>query len=101
MTTPTIHLNGTSGKELLEGYMQALTAVREAQEKLQQTSPNGRDYYPQGSDALGNAINEHNARRDKLQSVYDELMDLALHCDIIISEDQARKTRAARESYKP
>jgi len=51
MMMPTIHINGTSAKELLEQLRNASVAVREARGALQQAAPHGRDYYPQGHDA--------------------------------------------------
>ena len=53
MTLPTIHLNGTDPKTLLGDAINAMDALRTAIEALDKTAPNGRDYYPQGSDALG------------------------------------------------
>lgn len=76
MTKPTIHLNGTSRKDLAEGYEAAFRAVTDAAEALTKSCPNGRDYYPQGSDAFDAAVKEHRARREKLESVKGELMEL-------------------------
>lgn len=94
MTTPTIHLNGTSGADLLEGYRTAMEAVASAQHALQSVYPNARDYYPQGPEAIQTAILEHKARWDKLQAVYLELHELAIHCDTINTEREARRNRS-------
>jgi hypothetical protein len=40
-------------------------------------APNGRDYYPQGPDALPQAGVEHRERIAKVKEVYDELGSLA------------------------
>ena len=59
MTKPTIHLNGTSGEALLEGYRTAMEAVGEAVRKLNnETHPNARDYYPQGNHAYQDAVKQ-------------------------------------------
>jgi len=77
MRIPSIHLNGTSQKELFGGYLEAARAVRAAIEAVQATGPNGRDYYPQGGDALHDAIAEHASRVQKLRSVLSELETIA------------------------
>lgn len=77
LTIPTVHLNGTSKGDLLEAIEQAHDAVRAAQEKLAETAPNGRDYYPQGAYAFESAVREHSARMQKLVDVNTELQQLA------------------------
>jgi hypothetical protein len=47
ITPPTIHLNGTSAKDLWVGYEEAYDAVRAAQEALGKIEFNARDYYVQ------------------------------------------------------
>lgn len=59
---PTIHLNGTSPKELLELYRNAYRAVNAADAALDAAGPNGRDYYPHGPGVISQAIDEHYAR---------------------------------------
>lgn len=75
--SPTIHLNGTSREELLRQVCDAVAAVRTAIGALVDMSPNGRDYYPQGSDAINLAVKEHHARLEKLRAVQDELNAMA------------------------
>jgi hypothetical protein len=77
MMSPTIHLNGTSRQELLDGYVVTLSAVCDAIIALGKTYPNGRDYYVQGPDATHNAMEEHRARLQRLISVRDELNEIA------------------------
>lgn len=77
LRVPTVHLNGTSKERLLEAIEEAYTAVGVALEKLSETAPNGRDYYPQGPDAINQAQDEHRARLQKLQDVREELEYLA------------------------
>ena len=52
MIYPTIHANGTTKERLLEAIEGASLALKIAEEKLAQTAPNGRDYYPQGAYAV-------------------------------------------------
>jgi hypothetical protein len=82
MQVPTIHINGTSRERLLEALSDAGEALRKAREALAQTAPNGRDYYPQGLDALRAAEREHWARMEKLFQVQQELEYMAIAiCD--------------------
>lgn len=78
-TMPTIHLNGTSREELNKGYMAAYYALKAAIDALAETGPNGRDYYPQGDRAIGEAIDQHRARMMRLAGVMEEIEALALH----------------------
>lgn len=79
MILPTIHMNGTSAVALLEGYCDAISAIHAALEALARTTPNGRDYYPQGPDACAQADGEHDARKRALIGVLNELQTLAEH----------------------
>lgn len=78
MHKPTIHMNGTSKNALLESYLGAMEAIRDAIEAVQDTSPHGRDYYVQEDpDAFVGAVREHQARLKALQTVIGELEQLA------------------------
>lgn len=76
---PTVHLNGTSGKELFELNLAAATQLLGAIAALKKTCPNGRDFYTQGQNALLRAVDEHKARLAHLQAVYDQLQALVEH----------------------
>ena len=78
MTHPTVHLNGTSRKELLEGYICAMDALDLAISALRACSPNGRDYYSQGPDAISEAVKEHVRRLEAVKQVHDEIAELAV-----------------------
>jgi hypothetical protein len=79
MILPTIHMNGTSARALLEGYCNAISAIHDALDALARTAPNGRDYYPQGPDACATADREHDDRKRALMKVLNELQVLAEH----------------------
>lgn len=74
---PTIHTNGTGRDTLLDVHTVAAGAVRRAIDCLSDTSPNGRDFYPQGIDAWKRARREHESRLERLQSVLKELQFIA------------------------
>lgn len=78
MMKPTIHMNGTSRDELHAAYMDAINAVYVAQERLNKTNPSGRDYYPQGPDAIVTAMREHSVRANCLEAIRRELEELCL-----------------------
>ena len=77
MMKPTIHLNGTSKAALLEDWDQAHEALTIGLRLLCQAAPNGRDYYPQGPDAIHKAQIEHTERVHRVRSVIKELEELS------------------------
>jgi len=88
-TLPTIHLNGSSPDELLGRLEEALSAVFNARNALSFTAPNGRDYYPQGDDALRAAIAEHDSRSRRLREVQEELQVIAEY----VADERDRRKR--------
>jgi hypothetical protein len=74
MMTPTLHLNGTSKQALTEALDAAARVLHTALGLLNETAPNGRDYYPQGPHALTQAMEEHVSRLERVQTVRAELM---------------------------
>lgn len=74
---PTLHLNGTAKDNLLEPLQEAIEAVRNATAAVISTYPNGRDYYPQGPEAIGKAMELHKSRLDRLHDVRSELEQMA------------------------
>jgi hypothetical protein len=78
MTFPTVHLNGTSKKELLDQWRIAYLALHDARNALQLASPHGRDYYPQGPEVICAAQAEHRDRLAKIEAVMEELDELSL-----------------------
>jgi len=64
LAIPTIHLNGTSADDLIEGLVRARHALNEAVSLLQDAAPNGRDYYVQTPSTFSLAIDvQRRARR--------------------------------------
>jgi len=81
LTKPTVHLNATSKEALAEALERAHAAIHEAEGKLSQTAPNGRDYYPQGDRVIYQAQDEHLSRLRRLASVREELELLREHLE--------------------
>lgn len=74
---PTVHMNGTSRHALLDDIEEATNSLLIAQNALRAMSPNGRDYYPQGPDAIQTAMDEHQVRIDRVRAVREELNTIA------------------------
>jgi hypothetical protein len=74
---PTVHLNGTSRKELLEQLTEALERLRRAEGALMAAAPNGRDYYTQGNMKIVEASAQHSLRMKALKVIYAELEEIA------------------------
>lgn len=81
MKLPTVHLNGSSGHELLRQNIEARKALRRALEALEEASPNARDYYVQDENAHRQAVQEHLARVQRLRDVSTELDVIIDHLD--------------------
>ena len=81
LAVPTIHLNGTSADRLLEAIEAAYARCGEALDALCQCAPNGRDYYPQGPEAMDLATRQHWRRLEHVKAVRDELERLAIAID--------------------
>ena len=62
VTKPTINVNGTSAKELLDQRIATINALRYAISTLQAAAPNGRDCQTAPLDAFAAAINEPRSR---------------------------------------
>ena len=79
MQLPTIHINGTSTSELLDGYMDAMDALLTAINALEQRPPNARDYYISEGADFHEAFAEHKNRVATIVAVRREINQLAEH----------------------
>lgn len=69
-TIPTIHLNGTGFTTLRDEYAAAYDAIGKAVEALASTTSNGRDFYPQGTDAYYKHRDERTEAFTKLREAH-------------------------------
>ena len=89
MITPTVHMNGTSHKDLTEGYEKADDALRDFIEAFGGIEFNARDYYVQGPETYTQAREERMAINQKLRDIQDYLNAIRISL-----YDQTPKSRA-------
>ena len=90
---PTVHLNGTGKKMLLEGNTRILGAINDLKEAINDCEFHGRDYYVQDNDPAMDAFNDDNAfsrayneRQKHLQAIADMERYFLNHVEHIISQ---------------
>ena len=81
LAIPTVHLNGTSPKELQEQIRAAIDALHLAVEAMRNAAPHARDYYPQGDDVYNVAATQHYNRINKIEEVIQEYVDIYAELD--------------------
>ena len=74
---PVVNLNGSSADSLIQGYADALDALRDAIAAMRQITPHGRDYQTEERTVLIGAQNQHEARLQALDNIYRELQFIA------------------------
>ena len=90
---PTVHLNGTGKKMLLEGNTRILGAINDLKEAIQSCEFHSRDYYVQDNDPAMDAFNDDNAfsrayneRQKHLQAIADMERYFINHVEHIIEQ---------------
>lgn len=78
MRVPTIHLNGTGPETLLGEARHALESVQTAAQAIREITVHGRDFYPQGNDAIVDAMAARNSILQRLAMIEGELVAYAL-----------------------
>ena len=78
LAIPTVHMNGSSKEMMIRDLTKARYAIQKAVGAMAEVTPNGRDYYPQGPDAITEAIRQHGQRIAALIRVHDELGEIAM-----------------------
>lgn len=99
MMTPTIHLNGTSGDDLLSQTTDAMLALSDAIRALQNAGPHGRDYYLHGNSAFPRALQEHEDRLTKLEAVRADLVIISESIHAQMTPRTAPKTTIRAEWF--
>ena len=78
MIFPTIHLNGTGAPTLLAELDKAIDGIDAAYTAVASMTVHGRDYYPQGPQAIQVAQVEHRRRLRRLTEIKNELLEMYL-----------------------
>jgi ketosteroid isomerase-like protein len=76
---PTVHMNGSGKKRLVEQYSNAMHALNNAIQALNEAYPHGRDYYVQGDGVIDAACREQDARIKAVRTVRNDIMDILRH----------------------
>jgi hypothetical protein len=99
VTVPSVHMNGTKDFDLLNQLVGAVEGLRLAQRNLMLAAPNGRDYYPQGQEAMQRVMDQHERRCQDLHRMLTELEEMRDHVQEVVNFETERRDRdrAARE----
>ena len=76
---PTINLNGTAPRVLLDQHLKAIDTLRCAISTLQSAEPSARDYQAAPIGTFTAAMEEHRDRLRRLRTVMGELQEIAEH----------------------
>jgi hypothetical protein len=101
VTVPTVHTNGTSAHNLRDDLQAAVEALREGQRRMVMAAPNGRDYYPQGNDAMNVVMAEHERRCIDLNRILTELEEQRDHVQAVLDDMAQRRSAEALRPFRP
>jgi hypothetical protein len=73
---PMLSANGTPGTALLDGYINAMDALRKARSAMDETAPHGRDYPT--TDILQMATTHHRIRLGMIDQIIDDFYKIGL-----------------------
>lgn len=91
VAVPTVHLNGTGGKQLQAQLRAQAEAIQAAIDALAANAPHGRDYYVQHDDAYSIARAQHDARLAALRKILEELATIHDHVTDQLNHTQRSK----------
>lgn len=76
--TPDVHMNGDSREELVRINRAVYDKAGELLDALREASPNGRNFYTKGPDAMRQAVSEARFRYAAVTAVKDEAEEILL-----------------------
>jgi hypothetical protein len=76
IAVPSVHMNGDTREELLRINRAAYDAATALIDALYEAAPNGRNFYPQGPDAMGKAVAQHHSRVNRAEGIKAELAEI-------------------------
>lgn len=74
---PTINLNGTAAKSLMEGYLDIIQAAHILEGVLGSYRPHGRDYQTARHGKFDIAVAQHQARIERVVRIRAEITEIA------------------------
>ena len=83
-TLPTVHLNGTSAKDLFEGWKNFMEKLEDALEEAKKIEFNARDYYVQGNHAWPAAHDEFRAMLVAINDAKEKALAVCIHVQDIM-----------------
>jgi len=83
-TLPAVHLNGTSAKDLFEGWKNFAEKLEDALEEAKKIEFNARDYYVQGNHAWTAAHDEFRTMLVAVGDAKDKALAVAIHVQDIM-----------------
>jgi len=86
LLTPTIHLNGTTGRHLLDQQLQVMRALQDVLTAMRNACPNSRDFYPQSEGVALQAREAYNERFRLISGLHAEYEALALEIQNLVEE---------------
>jgi hypothetical protein len=89
ITLPTIHNNGTSADDLLEGNLAARTAIESALDVIRRMEFNARDYYPVPG-SFEKARDERRVHIENLLNASVYFLSIAEFCSDAVAAKEAR-----------
>lgn len=75
---PTVHWNGDTQQTLTDQNMAVYRAADKLLTALNEAGPNGRNFYPQGPQALWDAQVEHKARWEAVNKIKRDMEEIIL-----------------------
>jgi hypothetical protein len=85
ISKPTVHMNGSGKKQLVEQYTKAVEALNDAIAALNEAYPHGRDYYVQGEGAIDSACSQQDARIKAVRIVRNDMQEIVRHLNGSVS----------------
>lgn len=98
VVVPTVHLNGSPAVNLRDDLAVAIGAMRDAQRRMVEAAPNGRDYYVQGNDAARLVMAQHERRCMDLNRILTELEEMRDHVQAVIDFKEQQRAAHRRAS---
>ena len=82
LMVPSVHLNGTAKKDLIEQILDVIRQLRKVQAAMAEATPHGRDYYVQTSQAIHQAMSQHVVRAHTINELITDYEEIVCKIDV-------------------